>query len=184
MSTARCGLVLNVSKITEAPELTCNLVRLSSILKKLAWEAPMTIVLKPCCEPMLVAHLAKTGNILICYHISNKTTKIPEETVSDVRRTDNCSAERRDIRHWIIAICFLESLDHIVCPVLATCFVTILNNDLECLAILCRDTLDNLAEIVVEMSADMLLAHLVCLKTTSFLRCRAAFNSSCKHTCA
>ena len=142
----------------------------------------MAIVLKPCCESMLVADLTKSGNIFICDHIGNKTTKIPKETVSDVRRTYNCSAERRDIRNWIIAICILESLDHIVCPVLTTSLVTVLNNDFECLAVLGRNTLEDLAEIVVEMSADMLLAHLVSLQSTSLFRRRAAFNTSCKHS--
>lgn len=67
----------------------------------------------------------------------------------------------RQVRQRIIAVPLPERFEEIIGKILAAGFVTILDHHLECLAVLRRDTLENLSDKIVEMRLDMRPAHLV-----------------------
>ena len=141
----------------------------------------MAVILKPGGETVGIGNLTEPTHIVVGNLVGDEPAKIPEETVGHILAAHNDTAHHRDERNRVIAVGCLEILDHVVGPVLTAGFVAVLDTDLESLAVLGRDSPEDLSKIVVEMCADVLLAHLVGLQAGSLHRCRRTDGSGRKH---
>ena len=127
----------------------------------------MAVIFQPGRQAVFMALLPQPADIIIRDTVGDEPAKIPKETVGDILAPDNRPMQNRKIRKRIVTIGLLETLRHIVGPILPSGLVTILHNHFEGPAILCRNTAQYLSDKGIEMARHMLLAHLIDLKPQS-----------------
>ena len=183
MSATGSGLVFDVAQIAEAPELTADFIGLSAILEEFTREAPVSVVFQPGSETVFVADFTETRYIFVGHLVGYQATEVPKEAVCHFRTSHDNTVQCRDVGSRVVAVCFLEVFQHGVCPVLATGFIAVFHDDAESLAVLGRDTLHYLSDVIVEMGTNVFLAHLVRFQSGAFLRCRTVDYTGRKHSC-
>ena len=102
--------IFDVAESALTPVFTGDLVRLATVLQKLAAEPPVPVTLQPGFQTLLVAGVAQAADITVSDFIGDEAAEIPEKAVRFFRIADNRSEESGKIRRRVIAELFLELL--------------------------------------------------------------------------
>ncbi len=177
MPAGRGGPIFDIAQGARRPELSANFVGLSAILEELTRETPVTVILQPGSEAVLIANLAQTADVVIGDLIGHQTAQVPKETIGSILALDDDPFQDRQERNRVIAVFLLEIDKEGVGIVLAAHFVAVHDDYFPRLAVFGRNPPDYFAHKRIEMGSDVLFAHLIDLQSRSFFAGGSVFDA-------
>jgi len=160
----------DIAQIDVAPELAADLIRIAAIDREIARESPVAVVLAPGGQPVLMRHLAETGDIIFGNHIGHGPAQIPEELIRRLGAVDHPAGHHGQVFDRIIAGTLFEINLESVGPVLRAHFITVDGHALPRFLLFRRDLFEQLSEHGVEVVSNQFLAHLVHFQPGSLWR--------------
>ena len=87
----------DAAEVAVGPELAADLVARAAIEQELAGESPVPVVLEPHFQPVLVAEIAESADVIAGHAVGHHPPHVPEESVRLVGAADDAAGQHRQI---------------------------------------------------------------------------------------